>query len=104
GWQHGSLQKFPFIFGTSRAKLGVNANSVHFLVCFDDCQHTGRLPFEQGIPREELPMGKQSKSRRFSQHSADAVKKHDEVFPYRSRFSEVKRNQDDTDSHTLGGV
>ncbi|HLR61700.1 MAG TPA: hypothetical protein VK097_04585 [Lentibacillus sp.] len=49
-------------------------------------------------------MGKQSKSRRFSQHSADAVKKHDEVFPYRSRFSEVKRNQDDTDSHTLGGV
>ncbi|WP_010529917.1 hypothetical protein [Lentibacillus jeotgali] len=49
-------------------------------------------------------MGKNSKSRRFAQHSADTVKKHDKVFPYRTRFSEVKRHQNDTDSHTLGGV
>ncbi|MFD1360192.1 hypothetical protein [Lentibacillus salinarum] len=42
-------------------------------------------------------MGKQSKSRRFTQHSADAVKKHDEVFPYRSRFSDVKRTQNHGD-------
>ncbi|GGJ95543.1 hypothetical protein GCM10007063_17520 [Lentibacillus kapialis] len=49
-------------------------------------------------------MGKNSKSRRFTQHSVDAVKKHDEVFPYKTRFSEVRRNQEDTDSQTLGGV
>ncbi|WP_169792869.1 hypothetical protein [Lentibacillus amyloliquefaciens] len=49
-------------------------------------------------------MGKQSKSRRFSQHSADSVRKHDEVFPYRSRYSDVKETQDQADRNTLGGV
>ncbi|WP_170848133.1 hypothetical protein [Lentibacillus halodurans] len=49
-------------------------------------------------------MGKQSKSRRFSHHSADSVKKHDEVFPYRSRFSDTKRKQEQADRHTIGGV
>ncbi|WP_176446507.1 hypothetical protein [Lentibacillus sp. CBA3610] len=49
-------------------------------------------------------MGKQSKSRRFSQHSADSVKKHDDVFPYRLRFSEAKRKEEQTDPNTIGGV
>ncbi|WP_177183308.1 hypothetical protein [Lentibacillus persicus] len=49
-------------------------------------------------------MGKQSKSRRFSQHSADAVKKHDEVFPYRTRYADAKDTHDQADLHTIGGV
>ncbi|MBP1947267.1 hypothetical protein [Virgibacillus litoralis] len=48
-------------------------------------------------------MGKKNKSRRFSQHSADSVKKHDERFPYRSRFSDTERKREEADSHTVGG-
>lgn len=48
-------------------------------------------------------MGKRSKSKRFSQQGADSVKKHDERFPYRSRFSDVERKREDADSHTVGG-
>ncbi|CDQ40662.1 MULTISPECIES: hypothetical protein [Virgibacillus] len=48
-------------------------------------------------------MGKGSKSKRFSQQSADSVKKHDERFPYRDRFSEAERKRAETDTHTVGG-
>ncbi|MFC4559284.1 hypothetical protein ACFO3D_13880 [Virgibacillus kekensis] len=48
-------------------------------------------------------MGKSSKSKRFTQQGADSVKKHDERFPYRSRFSDKERKQEEADSHTLGG-
>ncbi|MBD1221773.1 hypothetical protein [Virgibacillus halodenitrificans] len=48
-------------------------------------------------------MGKGSKSRRFSQQSADSVKKHAERFPYRSTFTEAERKAEETDNHTLGG-
>lgn len=49
-------------------------------------------------------MAKNSKSKRFSQHSYDSVKKHDERFPYRSRFSEVAENEDDKDYQAPGGL
>ncbi|WP_165769119.1 hypothetical protein [Virgibacillus profundi] len=48
-------------------------------------------------------MGKGSKSKRFVQQGVDSVKKHDERFPYRSRFSDVKRKQEEADNHTVGG-
>ncbi|WP_196493880.1 hypothetical protein [Ornithinibacillus caprae] len=48
-------------------------------------------------------MGKKSKSKRFSQQSADSVKKHDEKFPYRSNFTDAERKADEADHHTLGG-
>ncbi|SHH06244.1 hypothetical protein SAMN05421807_103245 [Virgibacillus chiguensis] len=48
-------------------------------------------------------VSKASKSKRFAQQSADSVKKHAERFPYRSRFSEVQRKQDEADNHTVGG-
>ncbi|WP_166554463.1 MULTISPECIES: hypothetical protein [Clostridia] len=48
-------------------------------------------------------MSKASKSKRFTQQSVDAVKKHDERFPYRSRFSEAQRKQAEADNHTVGG-
>ena len=48
-------------------------------------------------------MGKRSKSKRFSHQAADSVKKHAEVFPYRSRFSDVERKREETNNHTLGG-
>jgi len=48
-------------------------------------------------------VGKKSKSKRFSQQSADSIKKHDERFPYRSRFSDVERKRGETDNHTVGG-
>lgn len=48
-------------------------------------------------------MAKNSKSKRFSQISSDAVKKHDERFPYRSRYSEVAENESDKDYQTPGG-
>lgn len=38
-------------------------------------------------------MGKRSKSKRFSQYSADAVKKHAEIFPYRSTLSEAEQQE-----------
>lgn len=40
-------------------------------------------------------MAKNSKSKRFTQISNDAVKKHDERFPYRSRLSEVTEENED---------
>jgi len=48
-------------------------------------------------------LGKKSKSKRFSQLSADSVKKHDERFPYKSSFSEAERKHEETDHHTVGG-
>ncbi|MBY7143086.1 hypothetical protein KFZ56_08455 [Virgibacillus sp. NKC19-3] len=48
-------------------------------------------------------MGKQSKSKRFSQHNVDSVRKHDERFPYRARFSDVERKRTEADNHTVGG-
>jgi hypothetical protein len=48
-------------------------------------------------------VGKKSKSKRFSQQSADSIKKHDERFPYRSRFSDAERKRGETDNHTVGG-
>lgn len=48
-------------------------------------------------------MGKGSKSKRFVQQGVDSVKKHDERFPYRSRYSEAERKQQGTYNHTLGG-
>ncbi|GIO25736.1 hypothetical protein [Ornithinibacillus bavariensis] len=48
-------------------------------------------------------MGKGSKSRRFSQLSTDAVKKHDEKFPYRSNFTDAERKREEADNHTVGG-
>ncbi|MFA1818969.1 hypothetical protein ACDX78_01995 [Virgibacillus oceani] len=48
-------------------------------------------------------MGKKSKSKRFSQQSADSIKKHDERFPYRSTFSDAERKSGEADNHTVGG-
>ncbi|GGB39790.1 hypothetical protein GCM10011409_16620 [Lentibacillus populi] len=48
-------------------------------------------------------MGKHSKSRRFTQQGSDSVKKHDERFPYRTRFSDVERKHEEADNHTVGG-
>jgi hypothetical protein len=50
-----------------------------------------------------IVLGKGSKSKRFSQQSADAVKKHDEKFPYRSNFTDKERKQEEADNHTVGG-
>lgn len=48
-------------------------------------------------------MGKRSKSKRFSHQAADSVKKHAEVFTYRSRFSDSERKQEEANNHTVGG-
>jgi len=48
-------------------------------------------------------VGKKSKSKRFSQQSADSIKKHDERFPYRSNFSDAERKREEADHHTVGG-
>ncbi|WP_190279428.1 hypothetical protein [Ornithinibacillus gellani] len=48
-------------------------------------------------------MGKKSKSRRFSQQSADSVKLYEERFPYRSRFSDVERKDEEAKKHSTGG-
>lgn len=48
-------------------------------------------------------MGKNSKSRRFTQYNTDSVKKHDERFPYRSRFSEAERKREEIKNSTTGG-
>ncbi|MBM7554063.1 hypothetical protein [Thalassobacillus pellis] len=48
-------------------------------------------------------MTKKSKSKRFVQQGSDAVKKHDEQFPYRERFSDVERKREESDRHTVGG-
>ncbi|WP_171046387.1 hypothetical protein [Lentibacillus cibarius] len=47
-------------------------------------------------------MGKQSKSKRFTQHSADTVKKHAERFPYKMRFSEAERERT-SNNEPMGG-
>lgn len=48
-------------------------------------------------------MGKQSKSRRLSQNITDSAKKHDEQFPYRERFSDAERKQEEVKNSTVGG-
>ncbi|SDJ87500.1 hypothetical protein [Sediminibacillus albus] len=48
-------------------------------------------------------MSKRSKSKRLTQQGADSVKKHDEKFPYRERFTDVERKREEADQHTLGG-
>ncbi|MBU5267511.1 hypothetical protein [Virgibacillus proomii] len=48
-------------------------------------------------------MSKASKLKRFSQQSADSVKKHDDRFPYRSTFSDSIRKKTEADNHTVGG-
>jgi hypothetical protein len=48
-------------------------------------------------------MGKRSKSRRFTQQGSDSVKKHDERFPYKSRFSDAERKAEEMDNSTVGG-
>lgn len=48
-------------------------------------------------------MGKNSKSKRFTQQGSDSVKKHDERFPYKSRFSDVERKAEEIDKSTVGG-
>lgn len=48
-------------------------------------------------------LSKKSKSKRFVQQGKDAVKKHDERFPYREVFSEVERKREESDNHTVGG-
>lgn len=53
--------------------------------------------------REGLVMAKNNKSKRFVQQGSDAVKKHDERFPYRERFSDVERKREEADRHTVGG-
>ncbi|MGJ9459364.1 hypothetical protein [Oceanobacillus sp. CF4.6] len=47
-------------------------------------------------------MGKRSKSKRFSHQGAAAVKKHAEIFTYRSTLSEAERKNEQAD-HTTGG-
>lgn len=48
-------------------------------------------------------MGKRSKSKRFSHQGAASVKKHAEVFTYRSTLSEAERKNEQDDNHTVGG-
>ncbi|MFD1017837.1 hypothetical protein [Thalassobacillus hwangdonensis] len=48
-------------------------------------------------------MSKRSKSKRFVQQGSDSVKKHDERFPYRERFSDTERKREEADQHTVGG-
>ncbi|MBP2076609.1 hypothetical protein [Oceanobacillus polygoni] len=48
-------------------------------------------------------MGKRSKSKRFSHQGAASVKKHDEIFTYRSTLSEEGRKHEEAANHNLGG-
>ncbi|SDL98708.1 hypothetical protein [Sediminibacillus halophilus] len=48
-------------------------------------------------------MSRKSKSKRITQQGADSVKRHDERFPYRERFTDVERKEEQADQHTLGG-
>ncbi|WP_194709693.1 hypothetical protein [Radiobacillus deserti] len=48
-------------------------------------------------------MSKKSKSKRFTQQGADAVKQHDERFPYRQRFSDAERKREKEEINSLGG-
>ncbi|WP_163972021.1 hypothetical protein [Oceanobacillus halotolerans] len=48
-------------------------------------------------------MGKSSKSKRLTHQGAEAVQKHAERFPYKSRFSDKERKREEADHHTVGG-
>ncbi|GLO65640.1 MULTISPECIES: hypothetical protein [Oceanobacillus] len=48
-------------------------------------------------------MSKRSKSKRFSHQGATAVKKHDEIFTYRSTLAQAKGKHQDADDQSLGG-
>ncbi|UFU00546.1 hypothetical protein KO561_06280 [Radiobacillus kanasensis] len=48
-------------------------------------------------------MSKKSKSKRFTQQGADSVKRHDERFPYRERFTDVERKREEAETNSLGG-
>lgn len=48
-------------------------------------------------------MGKKSKSKRFIQQSNDAIKKHAELFPYRSTLAERERQENGQGQDNLGG-
>jgi len=48
-------------------------------------------------------MGKRSKSKRFSQHSTDSIKKHAEVFPYRSTLAEAEEQKYEDEAGNSGG-
>ncbi|MBM7601642.1 hypothetical protein JOC34_004070 [Virgibacillus halotolerans] len=48
-------------------------------------------------------MGKRSKSKRFSHQAADSVKKHAEIFTYRSRLSDVEQKSGEANNYTEGG-
>jgi hypothetical protein len=48
-------------------------------------------------------VGKRSKSKRFSHQAADSVKKHAEIFTYRSRLSDVERKGEEANNYTEGG-
>lgn len=48
-------------------------------------------------------LSKKSKSKRFVQQGKDAVQKHAERFPYRERYSDVERKNEEVDNHTVGG-
>ncbi|MBR3119108.1 hypothetical protein [Oceanobacillus profundus] len=48
-------------------------------------------------------MGKRSKSKRFIHQGAASVKKHAEVFTYRSTLSDEERKHEEVDNHNLGG-
>lgn len=48
-------------------------------------------------------MGKKSKSKRFIQQSTDSLKKHSEMFPYRSTLAERERQENGQEQDNLGG-
>jgi hypothetical protein len=48
-------------------------------------------------------MGKRSKSKRFNQYSTDAIKKHAEIFPYRSTLQEAEEKRYADTSEKTGG-
>jgi len=48
-------------------------------------------------------LSKGSKSKRFSQQGASAVKKHDEIFTYRTTMAETTKRHEDAENQTLGG-
>jgi len=55
--------------------------------------------------KEECVLGKRSKSRRFIQHSADAIGKYDERIPYRMTYAESEeRKRNKAFESSLGGV
>ncbi|MCP8615558.1 hypothetical protein [Salirhabdus salicampi] len=49
-------------------------------------------------------MSKRSKSKRFVAEGVKSVKQHDKRFPYRERFTDAERKNEEVDQHTLGGI